>query len=772
MSMLNYALDYAKRGWPVIPLFPIRNGVCGCQKGKDCPSPGKHPQIPWKKTGGSIDPTQIKNWWGQCPDSNIGIPTGHKSGVLLLDLDGPDGFKSVENYTFPRTVKSQTGKGAHTLFKYPENITIKNAVRIMPGVDIRGEGGLFVAPPSRHISGNDYKWLVAPDESALADMPEWVLEKVKKQIEPEKTSDIPHKSNGNANHKAYVTAALAKEVEAVKTALPGTRNHQLNKSAFSLGQLVGAGALSQTEVEYELESAAMQTGLTGLEVKKTIASGINAGMQEPRVLPENKIVKFSLRGKSLIDNETGEILDTEPTEDEDELNAILLSFGAHDEGNSLAFMYLFGREFLYCKAFGWLAFNGKFWTTDMAESLLDKRMVECLKRRSISAVKLFEGNSLAKETIKAATPNSMKVAALKDRLCRKLEILAEEFDNNPDLLNCNNGVVNLRTGELTEHNKNQRFTYATKINYVPGASTKHWIDFLEQVVGNWEEIKDFLKMAVGYSLTGHTKEECLFYIYGPTRSGKGTFSEIIMAMLGLRLSIEVDFNTFTAKREADSSNFDLAPLKPARMIFASESQRHQSLNTAKIKSMTGGNMIRCCFKHRDHFTYQPQFKMWMSSNWAVNGDVDDDALWGRLRVIEFPNSFLDKEDKHLKDKLKSEKVLEGVLAWAVEGATQWYKNEGGLKTPAKVKETTQKHRSEGDFVQTWLDECTEKDDTYWSANSEIIHSYHKWCEINGVEAKQIKSLSISFRTKGYATGILKRSGNKVEKGVQGFSIIP
>lgn len=770
--MLDYALDYAKRGWHVLPLFPIRNGMCGCPKGAGCQSPGKHPQIAWKKNGGSVDPAQIKDWWEQCPDGNIGITTGQASGIVLLDLDGPEGFKSVENADLPYTVKSKTGKGAHNLFKYPDNVIIKNAVRIMPGVDVRGEGGLFVAPPSRHISGNNYEWVVGPDATELADMPGWMLEKTKKQLEKETTRDIPPvKSNGHSSHNAYAQAALAKEIEAVRTAAPGTRNHQLNKSAFSLGQLVGAAVLTQTEVEYELENAGTQAGLSGVEIKQTLRSGLNAGMQEPRVLPENKEFKFNFKGKTNVDDETGEILDSTPTEDENELNAILLTFGAHDEGNSLAFIYLFGREFLYCKAFGWMAFNGKFWTTDMAESLLDKKMVACLKKRSIAAIKLFEGNSLAKETIKAATPNSMKVAALKDRLCRKLEVMSEEFDNNPDLLNCNNGVVNLRTGNLAPHNKAQRFTYATKINYVPGANTSLWLDFLEQVVGNWAEIKEFLRMAVGYSLTGHTKEECLFYIYGPTRSGKGTFSEIIMAMLGTRLSIEVDFNTFTAKREADSSNFDLAPLKPARIVFASESQRHQSLNTAKIKSMTGGNMVRCCFKHRDHFTYQPQFKMWVSSNWAVNGDVDDDALWGRLRVIDFPNSYLGKEDKHLKEKLKTSEVLEGVLAWAVTGSMEWYKMDGGLKTPAKVRETTQKHRAEGDFVQTWLDECTENDENSWSANSEIIHSYHKWCDENGVEAKQIKSLSISFRTKGYVTGVIKRSGTNIGKGVQGFRII-
>jgi len=448
----------------------------------------------------------------------------------------------------------------------------------------------------------------------------------------------------------------------------------------------------------------------------------------------------------------------------------LLDFGPTDEGNALAFMYLYQNEFLYCKAYGWLTWTNKQWSMEMAEARLDKRMVDTLKMRGITALKYYEMN-IAKEILKVVPQNSGRIAALKDRLDGKFEVPTEIFDSNPDLLNCANGVVNLRTGELFPHSPDQRFTYVTKINYNPEASPKAWLDFLEQVVGKWESVKHFLKMAVGYSLTGHTKEECLFYLYGPTRSGKGTFSEIIMEMLGDILSIEVDFNTFTSKRENDSSNFDLAPLKPARLIFASESQRHQALNTAKIKTLTGGNKVRCCYKHKDHFTYRPQFKMWMSSNWAVNGDVDDDALWGRLRVIDFPNSYLGKEDKHLKDKLKSPEVLEGILAWAVQGSIEWYASETGLSTPKTIKETTKKQRDEGDFVQTWLDECTEKDETIWVANADLMHSYKRWCDGNGVEAKQMKSLITSLKVKGYLTNVLKREGASISRGVQGVKIL-
>ncbi len=126
-------------------------------------------------------------------------------------------------------------------------------------------------------------------------------------------------------------------------------------------------------------------------------------------------------------------------------------------------------------------------------------------------------------------------------------------------------------------------------------------------------------------------------------------------------------NSFTAKREADAQNFDLAELKSARLVIASESNRYQSLNPAKIKQITGGNDIRAAFKHRDMFSYRPQFKVWLVSNHEVNGDPDDDALWGRMQVLTFPRSHLGEEDTELKQRLRRPGNLQGVLRWAVEG---------------------------------------------------------------------------------------------------------
>jgi putative DNA primase/helicase len=343
----------------------------------------------------------------------------------------------------------------------------------------------------------------------------------------------------------------------------------------------------------------------------------------------------------------------------------------------------------------------------------------------------------------------------------------------PDLLKCKNGVVDLRTGSLIDHDHKQRFTYCCPVDYNPKADTNAWLSFLNEVLDNNTEKIDYLQEAVGYTLTGHTKEEVLFYLYGPTRAGKGTFTETLIAMLGWSLADEVDFGTFTAKRDGNDQGFDLAGLKACRLVVASESGEYSKLNAAAIKRITGGNWIRCAFKHRNHFSYRPQFKIWLANNHSCNVDVDDNAAWGRVRVIEFPNSYLGQEDKSLKERLRRPDNLVGVLAWAVKGSISWYANNAeGLKTPSAIEETTTAARDRIDFVAHWLSECvtiTDQDSDFVPI-AELYNSYVGWCNSNGVTPKKIRKLSRSLKNKNIITGVQRWHNNENWKGCVGIAI--
>jgi putative DNA primase/helicase len=444
----------------------------------------------------------------------------------------------------------------------------------------------------------------------------------------------------------------------------------------------------------------------------------------------------------------------------------LLAQGAHDEGNAQCVHLRHSGKFVQNEALGWLHFTGTHWTQDGAEAALDRAIVETLLARIDAALKSGKAD-LHKDLISKSIPTSGKVNGAKHLLSSIVYQPPNSFDTAPDLLNCKNGVVNLRTGQLCQHNQSQRFTHCVAAHYYPQADYTAWVNWLNETVSGGSAVVDWLQMAVGYSLTGHTKEEVLFYLFGPPRSGKGTFTETLLALLDTPLAKEVNFGTFTAQRTGDSQNFDLAPLKPCRFVAASESNAYERFNEAKVKALTGGNEVYCAFKHKSHFNYKPQFKIWLSSNQPVNADPDDDAVWGRLRVIEFPHSHLGQENKELKEAMRNPAMLEGVLAWAVAGAMRWYKlGAAGLPELEVSANAKQLHREALDNVQGWIGECCLTGGDGFTSNSALYLSYERWCKENGIEPKKQKGFSQSLIRKGFQD---KRTTTAERKNLRGFT---
>ena len=262
----------------------------------------------------------------------------------------------------------------------------------------------------------------------------------------------------------------------------------------------------------------------------------------------------------------------------------------------------------------------------------------------------------------------------------------------------------------------------------------------------------------------------LFYLFGPPRAGKGVFTETLRVLLGSPLATEVNFGTFTEQRSGDSQNFDLAPLQPARFVAASESNAYERFNEAKVKALTGGNEVWCAFKHKTHFNYRPRFKVWLSSNQPVNADPDDDATWARIRLIEFPYSMAGKEDKQLKERMRSPAALEGVLAWAVQGAMRWFAlGSTGLTEPGTSLALKAQQREILDAVGMWIDECATVGSHHFTAGSELYKSYEGWCKSSGVSAKQQRGLTEALKRKGYRYDRV-RQGTQVLRGFYGLKV--
>jgi hypothetical protein len=284
---IDAAVVYARRGWPVFPCHsPARSPIgcsCGCP---DCGSPAKHPRVAGGLNAATTDPGQVEAWWSRWPNANVGVRTGAASGLVVLDIDPEhDGEASLHRLTdtfgpLPdgRVVRTGSG-GRHLYFRHPGGLVRNDAGRRLgPGIDIRGDGGYVIAPPSRHRSGGIY--IVAARGGELPDLPEWMLE-VMRPAEPTRPGFVADwRPTGDTS--AWAKAALEGELERLKRAQPGMRNHTLNKVAFRLGQIIAGGQLDEGEIEGALVRNAMAVGLGEREAVATVHSGLTAGESSPR----------------------------------------------------------------------------------------------------------------------------------------------------------------------------------------------------------------------------------------------------------------------------------------------------------------------------------------------------------------------------------------------------------------------------------------------------------------------------------------------------------
>jgi hypothetical protein len=270
--MLTAALAYAHRGIPVLPLH-CPTGRTGCSCGRPgCDRPGKHPRLPHGLTEASTDPRRIDLWWSRWPDANIGLRTGIVMDVADVDTHaGGQALLHVMGGAAPVGPTVRTGGGGRHLWLRPTGYG--NRVGVLPGVDWRGVGGYVVAPPSRHAHGTAYTWLCR--SSRVPACPPALRDLV---AGPGPTAGPDLTEPGRLVHPGrYAEVALDAETGRVAHAPVGTRNDTLNRAAFALGRLVGAGLLDEASVIRELSAAARYAGLGRVETGRTIRSGLTAG---------------------------------------------------------------------------------------------------------------------------------------------------------------------------------------------------------------------------------------------------------------------------------------------------------------------------------------------------------------------------------------------------------------------------------------------------------------------------------------------------------------
>ena len=397
-----------------------------------------------------------------------------------------------------------------------------------------------------------------------------------------------------------------------------------------------------------------------------------------------------------------------------------------DLGNARRLVHRHGRNLRYCWLWRkWLVWDGKRWVKDDTGEVyrLAKETVSSIYQEAAAA----PNDETRKELGKHATRSEAgaRIKEMVDLARSDVPVMPDELDASPDLLNTESGTIDLRTGELREHRREDLITKIAPTTYRPDAAAPTWEAFLERVLPG-EDLRAFVQRAVGYSATGDTSEQCMFINHGGGANGKSTFQEAIAAALG-DYAMRAPTEMLLAKRSDGVPN-DVARLKGARFVSASETEEGRRLAESRIKDLTGQDTITARFMKAEWFDFAPTHKLWLSTNHKPEIRGTDAAIWRRIRLVPWAVTIPPAEqDKKLPIALRHE--LAGILAWVVRGCLQWRRE--GLQAPDEVRKATGEYRAEMDVLAGFLVECCELDTGHWEYAKDLYECYKRWCDENG-----------------------------------------
>jgi putative DNA primase/helicase len=341
----------------------------------------------------------------------------------------------------------------------------------------------------------------------------------------------------------------------------------------------------------------------------------------------------------------------------------------------------------------------------------------------------------------------------------KIAIQPDELDQDPWSLNVLNGTVDLRTGKLRAHDRDDWITKLVPVAYDATTPAPLWNAHLERVLPD-AELRAFFERAVGYSLTGLTIEQVMFILWGGGANGKSVTVETILGLLG-DYACKTPSETLLARREGSIPN-DIARLQGARFVSSVEMEENRRLAESRIKELTGGDTVTARFMRAEFFDFRPVCKLWMATNHKPVVRGTDLAIWRRLRLVPFTVTIPESErDHHLLEKLRGE--LPGILAWAVEGCLAWQRE--GLNPPEAVLLATKTYREEEDVLGAFLQERCVLGVGHWVFAGNLYRAYGGWCERNGEKPISQKALAARLSERGCESDRKGHGGKRVWRGI-------
>jgi putative DNA primase/helicase len=746
--MLAAALSYATRGFYVFPCFEIdAAGDCTCApthpsrnaKGQ-CESPGKHPRTAHGFKDAARDPATITAWWTRWPNANVALDCG-RSGLLVVDVDprnqGDATLAELEHThgPLPDTVRQLTpGGGFHSVLQRPDWPHVRPPkTPLGPGIDIKCDGGYIIATPSTHVRNRHYCFEIGFgfDDYPLAPAPGWLLARLEQRTKARRAAP------SRAITESFLGAAFAAAdwlgrplgTDRAAVVCPWEDEHT-GGARFDSSTVLFAPTTPPRPVGWFHCSHGHCTGRTLAAVLAAlpVAAKATARTQlgfDPELVEE--VPPPTDADAPPPDAGAGGAVDISTADDE--------AVRRTDVGNAQRLVAAFGHAMRYCAPWKrWLVWDGGRWARDDRQRVREyaKTVTRDMLHEAADLPAGDRQRALVEYALRSQKADRLRAMIELAQSDPTLAMVPGDFDADPWLLNVDNGTIDLRSGQLREHRRADLITKLAPVTYDPAATSDVWTRFLADAMQENAALIAFLQRCVGYSLTGTTGEEVLFFLLGPEASGKSTFAEAIKATFG-DYARTTDFETFLQKKGDRGIPNDIAALAGARLVVSIEMADGKHLAEGLVKHLTGGDTVSARFLFGEFFDFIPQFKLWLAANDAPRVRHSDRAIWRRILRIPFEHTVPEAaRDPAIKATLKDPaRGGPAILAWAVAGCLAWQRDR--LQVPIEVQTATASYRADQDPLRDFFADCCVFDPSAWTSSKELFAAYRAWGEANGIE---------------------------------------
>ena len=717
------------------------------------PKGRKKPILAWAPWAERL-PTEdeIRAWWGPNGDHNVALIMGAVSGLVAVDADSPEAEQWVRANLPPSNMGTLTSKGKHRFYRHP-GVTVGNKVKIQTSdgkiaCDVKGDHGYVMAPGSLHPEkGFIYRALGHWDAATIAALPVFDPAWIGAQKEESPAAPPPPRRNETEERKILRARAwLAVRDPAIEGS--GGDNHTLSTaSTVAIGfDLSDEDALSLL-LEWDARCVPPWTE-KGLRAKirnaRKYCHEVPGHMLDEPPRREAGAPEWTPTAEEPCPPTEEEVPAPEPPpEPQEEVQR-----NYTDLGNAERLLDTHGDRLRFCRALGgWMSWDGKHWQTDALDRVrrLASKTIRALENdvKRLAAIDEKRAAALATWQKRSESEMARRAMVASAEVIRDAPLAQEMCDRDPWLLNCVNGTLDLRTGTMRRHRREDYITKICPVAYDHCAPWPDWGRFLEEIMLGDSALIAFLQRAVGYSLSGSTREQVFFFLHGSGSNGKSTFLGTLMDTLGRDYATQANSELFVRKANEDHPT-GLARLRGVRFLSCREMPGGR-LDEELIKQMTGEDSIVARFLHKDFFEYQPAFKIWMAGNKKPEIRGADEAIWRRPLLVPFLAYFaLDQRDKTLGDRLRAEGA--GILNWAVQGALQY--QEQGLAPPEGVRLATSAYREEQDILGPWIADRAAMVPGARSTNRDLYASYKAWCDEEGCDPLRQRTFSSRLAERG------------------------